>query len=145
MWGWVRKLFLRKRPIDAEFGVLKFIQNFAAIQVVQGESVTLNPPSGRVSDVTVVAAGGRPKLTYKYWPKRFEYREEMPVVNVILEQDRILLQGESGAQDDWSVVTINDSRIKPLHPMFDAFAFYMPMRAEHKLATKKDADAQKTN
>lgn len=118
----------------------------------------LSAPSKNSGLINVTANDARPMLTYKYWPKGMEWREEMPLISVILEERRILrqinvtpvtgqaavglvvpLDKDTDFGDDWVPIEIDDPWIQPLHPMFQAFAFYQPMRPEHK---RKAPDAK---
>lgn len=121
--------YLQRRQ-DVKFGVLKFIQNFAYVQLQAERCIDLTAPTLKVSDIRVTGAAARPRLTYQYWPKKFEYKEKMPMVSVILEENRILCRDEPVG--DWEVVTIDDPRLVPLHALFQAAAFYSFMRPEHK-------------
>lgn len=85
-------------------------------------------------------------LSYRYWPVGWEWREDLPAVQVIIEEKRILFkcpQDTSIPNDPlWEVGHLEHPVIAPLRDLFLGFAFYQPMRAEHK--KKKEVDAEKT-
>lgn len=115
--------------ISLPHGVLQFFANFAFIQLTTDEYVDLSPCSKHTGDIRITSKDGRPKLTYKYWPPNFEYKEDMPVLSLIIEERRLILKD---GDKEWDAVDIDDPRVVPLHGIFHACSFHWPMRAEHK-------------
>lgn len=89
-----------------------------------------------MGDITLTASDGRPKLTFKYWPKGMEFREAMPMETIILEEGRITrrlpVDDSLAPQEYWDVIEFTDLRVQCLYPLFHAMAFYQSMRTEHK-------------
>ncbi len=116
--------------INIQYGIHQFIANCAFVQLEKSEHLILSSPSPYLGEVTVSTHDMRPMLTYKYWPKNMEFREEMPKVQCIIELRG--LQVRSVGDTDWQLVTMEDERVKHLKDLFLAFAFYPSLRAEHK-------------
>lgn len=159
---WIKEWFRRRyeNRISLPYGRLQFLGNFAFIQMGPDEYVDINAPSKRiVTDVRLTATGARPVLTFRYWPAGMQWRADMPAVSVIVEEKRTLikfcdstlpsLEGifseDPDLKDGWQVAdgrAVIGEIVSLLDMMFLGFAFYQPLRAEHK--KKKTPDAEKT-
>lgn len=147
--GWIKNWF-RKRyenEVSLPYGILKFLGNFVMLQMGPEEYLDITAPSRRiVTNIRITPNGARPMLSYRYWPVGWEWREDLPAVQVIIEEKRILFkcpQDTSIPNDPlWEVGHLEHPVIAPLRDLFLGFAFYQPMRAEHK--KKKEVDAEKT-
>ena len=150
---WFRSWY--EQQLSLPFGINQFLANFAFIQLTPHEYVELNPPSSHCGTLRLTSKDARPVVTFKYWPPGAEYKE-FSNVQVILEEGsrqtrnfRFQVRQEAKAFSekgvetiwtDWEVATLKDHRIEVLRDLFLGFAFYAPMRAEHK---KKIVEAVK--
>ena len=119
-------------------GYLNLLSNVALIQMSPEERVMLSSPSKRTGDVTVTVSGMRPTLGFTYWPPGVAWSEALPVVSLILEPERISKRVGDGNVELWSIVTMDDPAVRELNSLFMAFAYYQPIRADHK---RKASDA----
>lgn len=133
--NWFRKFY--ENRISIRHGYMQFLGNVAYIQISHEEYITLNPSSKRTGDIKVTTSGSRPVLNYKFWPPNVVYSESLPEVTLILEEDRISVEEPHGS---WTIVDRKDPRVAALDDLFLSFAFYQPMRVEHK--KKKETDAK---
>lgn len=137
--GWITEM-LRKwyeNRVSVKYGYLKLLGNVAMLQMSPGEYLDITSPNKRiVTDIRVSVTGVRPMLIYRYWPKGAAWETDFPVTKVILEEKRISVCNEN---DVWFVAGEDDERVAALRDMFLSFAFYQPLRAEHK---KKKVDAE---
>lgn len=133
-WVWLRKWY--ESRINLRNGYLCFLANVAFIQLTHEEYVDLNAPSKFTGTVRVTSQGMRPVLTFKFWPTGEEWKKTLPFVSVIIEEKRLLARNvpvkKGDPEGEWETVTIEDPRVAPLEPLFHAFAFYQPLRADHK-------------
>lgn len=139
-----------ERQINLDHGRLMFLGNVATLQLGPEEYIDINPCSKHiVSSIRITATGARPVLAFTHWPKGMEWREEMPIVRVIIEEKRTLIRlastpceadSPTDAKAGWFVPQPNDPILPLLNDLFHAFAFYQPLRAEHK--RKFDAKAE---
>lgn len=162
---WFRSWY--EQQLSLPFGINQFLANFAFIQLTPHEYVELNPPSSHCGTLRLTSKDARPVVTFKYWPPgaeykefsnvqvileegsrqtrnfRFQVREEVPqmkVTSVDAKEKTVTLEGIGPSWTDWEIATLKDHRIEVLRDLFLGFAFYAPMRAEHK---KKIVEAVK--
>lgn len=140
-------IFFRKyyeNRINLPFGIASFVGNVAFIQLDKTEYLTINAPSRLLSDITIMTHDMRPLLRFSYWPKNQNWAEDYkpPIIECIVEIGRGIQVREVGSSD-WELVTIEDPRVEQLKDLFLSFAFYQPLRAEHKRKLLEVAGAKK--
>lgn len=124
--------------ISLPFGVARFMGNVAFIQLNSREYVDLCPVP-RVVNLWVTVSGTRPVLYYSVYRKSLD---QWAPVQVVVEQRGFNLKPQGAADETWELVDINHECLEPLKDIFLAFAFYAPLRADHKkLIEAKQSEA----